>query len=223
KAYLESRKVLDAPFLKDPLFSTYGSKKDEEYILIPWKLNGVDAYWQVNDFLKLKSMKYMFPKGCKKLIYGLDNVDPSYKKIFAFEGVYDSLFVKNGIATGTKAITEYQMRLIKERWPHHEVVVSFDNDAPGFASTKKLIEKNMATKFFVWFDANTKEKDINERVLALNDVNMFSDKKKLDKMTYDALQLKLWMISNNKWKDEKKTKNDDIDKRHAFLLPARQE
>ena len=185
--YLKNRHVLDAPFLKEPLYSIVSKNGKEEYILIPWRVNGIDAYYQVNDFLRLKQMKYIFPKGKKKLIYGLDNIDPSYNKIFAFEGVYDSLFVKNGIATGTKAVTDYQMKLIKERWPHHEVVVAFDNDLPGFSSTKKMIEQGKASKFFVWFDNKTQEKDINERVLAKNNVKMFVDSKRLDKMVYDSL------------------------------------
>ena len=224
KAYLEGRKVLEAPFLKETLFSTYSKDGKEEYILIPWKMNGVDAYYQVNDFLKFRQMKYMFPKGKKKLLYGIDNIDPSYKKIFAFEGVYDSLFVKNGIATGTKSITDYQMRLIKERWPHHEVVVSFDNDQPGFSATMKMIEKDTASKFFMWFNANTKEKDINDYVLARGDVNMFTDPAKLDAMTYDKLQMKLWLIKNGRWKKESKFKlqdssKEEVNKRSVFISP----
>lgn len=223
KAYLKSRKVLEAPFLREPLYSVTSNNNAEEYILIPWKVNGIDAYYQVNDFLKIRQMKYMFPKGKKKLLYGLDNIDPNYKKIFAFEGVYDSLFVKNGIATGTKSITDYQMKLIKERWPHHDIVVSFDNDLPGFSSTKKMIETGRASKFFVWFDSKTKEKDINEKVLASNDTSMFSKPNVLDKMVYDSLQMKLWMISNGKWQDEKKSSKklyaSNDNKKQAFLLP----
>ncbi len=206
REYLNRRKVLDAPFLKEDLYSIMSKDGTEEYILIPWRINGSIVYYQVNDFLKFKSMKYIFPKGRKKVVYGLDNVDPSYRKIFAFEGVYDSLFVKNGIATGTKSITSYQMALIKERWPYHEVVAAFDNDIPGFSATKKLIENAKASKFFVWFDAKTKEKDINDAVLAKNDTHLFTSPKVLDSMTYDSLQMKLWMISNGKWKDERNVK-----------------
>ena len=206
KEYLRSRRVLDAPFLKEPLYSAVSKDGLEEYILIPWRVNGVDAYYQLNDFLKLKQMKYMFPKGKKKLLYGLDNVDPSYNKIFAFEGVYDSLFVKNGIATGTKSLTDYQLKLIKERWPHHEVVAAFDNDTPGLAATKKMIETGKASKFFVWFDGKTREKDINERVLATGNIKMFASPKVLDTMVCDSLQMKLWMASRGKWQDEKKVK-----------------
>lgn len=42
KDYLAKRKVLEAPFLEDKLYSWY-SKKNEEYILIPWNLNGVEG------------------------------------------------------------------------------------------------------------------------------------------------------------------------------------
>lgn len=217
KEYLRRRKVLDAPFLKEKLFSTYKNDSEEEYILIPWKVNGVDAYWQVNDFLGFHNMKYMFPKNKRKLLYGLDNIDPTYKKIFVFEGVYDSLFVKNGIASGTKAITDWQIKLIRSRWPQHEICISFDNDAPGFSSMMKAIEQDKASKFFVWYTSSTKEKDINERVLAMDDVNMFSNEHMLDSMTLDKLQMKLWMMNNGKWKREDKKKTDDS-KKNAFLL-----
>lgn len=210
-AYLKSRLVLDAPFLKEPLFSALPKDKpDEEYILIPWKVNGIDAYYQINDFLKIRQMKYIFPKNKKKLLYGLDNIDPSYGKIFVFEGVYDSLFVKNGIASGTKSITEYQMKLISQRWPHHEVCIAFDNDNAGFAATMKMVETGRAAKIFKWFDESTPEKDINEYVVSHNDVNAFSDVKKLDSMVMDKLQMKLWMTCNGKWKKEKASKKSSM-------------
>ena len=223
-SYLKLRKVLDAPFLREPLFSTYAKEGKEEFILIPWKLNGIDAYYQVNDFLKLHPMKYMFPKGTKKLLYGLDNIDPSYKKVFVFEGVYDSLFVKNGIASGTKSLTDYQKRIIEERWPHHEIVISFDNDMPGFASTMKMVESDTPFKFFMWFGPQTKEKDINERILSVGDINMFSDPTKLDSMVVDKLQMKLWMMQNGKWQKESSYKarlhaeKPEV-KRSVFLSP----
>jgi DNA primase len=219
--YLSKRKILSAPFLKEKLFSTYSDNNpNEEFILIPWKLNGIDAYYQVNDFLKIRSLKYMFPKNKKKLLYGLDNIDPQYKKIFVFEGVYDSLFVKNGIASGTKSITDYQLKIIKNRWPNHEICVSFDNDAAGFGSIKKLIEKNTNFSFFKWFNETTKEKDINDYILAINNINAFVDQNVLDTMIIDKLQMKLWMMRTGNWKDEQR--NNIIKnacKKQAFLLP----
>lgn len=205
KDYLEKRMVLDAPFLKEPIFSTYGKDTSREYILIPWKINGVDAYWQVNDFMHYGSMKYMFPKDKKKLVYGIDNVDPSYKKIFIFEGVYDSLFVKNGVASGTKAISEYQLKILRQRWPSHELVVSFDNDASGISSMIKLIKReDLNVRFFRWFNQNTKQKDINEYILDRGDPQAFSRQEVLDRMVFGKLEMKMWLTLNGFWKEEPK-------------------
>ena len=113
KIYLDKRLVTKAPFLTDKLYSVY-DKEQNEYILIPWKINSIDAYWQINDFEhhdKLKR-KYIFPKDSEKLIYGLDNIDLSFPYIICFEGVYDSLFVKNGICIGGKYLTKLQKEII---------------------------------------------------------------------------------------------------------------
>ena len=204
REYLENRLVLDAPFLREPLYSSYNTENGDEYILIPWKINGVDAYWQTNDFLKHTSMKYIFPRDKKKLIYGIDNVDPSYKKIFIFEGVYDSLFVKNGVASGTKAITEYQLKILKKRWPSHELVVSFDNDKSGIASMIKLIKRkeDLDLKFFRWFRKDTKQKDINEVVISKGRPDLFANEKLLDRLVFGKLEMKMWLALNGLWKED---------------------
>lgn len=208
KEYLENRLVLDAPFLREPLYSTYTKDGEKEYILIPWKINGVDAYWQTNDFLKHGSMKYIFPKDKKKLIYGIDNVDPLYKKIFVFEGVYDSLFVKNGVASGTKAITEYQLKLLSQRWPNHEIVIAFDNDASGIASMTKIIKrKSLDVKFFRWFRKDTVQKDINEIVLSKKNPEIFTNTKLLDRLVFGKLEMKMWLVLNGLWKEDPFKKN----------------
>ena len=41
-------------------------------------------------------------------------------------------------------------------------------------------------------------------------------------MVFDKLQMKLWMINNGKWKDEKKNTNKinlNANKKRAFILP----
>jgi len=91
------------------------------------------------------------------------------------------------------------MKLIKERFPKHQVVVSFDNDVPGMRAMTKLVEQNSNLKFFRWYDEDTSVKDINEFVLQKNDVNIFSDPVKLEKMIFSSLVMKMWMISNRKW------------------------
>ena len=179
KSYLAGRMVDKAPFLREDFFTYQGSKG--EYILIPWVVNGIDAYYQLNDYKKLGSLKYIFPKDSSKLVYGLDNVDLSWPYIIVFEGVYDSLFVKNAIAVGTKSLSDRQERLIRERYPNHRICLSFDNDKPGLDSTAKAIEKNEDVLFFKWFDDGTPEKDINEKVIAAGDVKLFSSSKRLEK------------------------------------------
>ena len=197
--YLANRKVLNAPYLSEHFYSCF-DKNNNEFILIPWTLNGCEgAYFQLNDFQHLRPMKYMFPKNTKKLLYGLDNVDLAWPYIILTEGVYDSLFIKNGVATGTKSITELQYKLLKERYPRHKLVVSFDNDKAGICSMIKLIKQNKDFKFFKWFNSTTKQKDINDYVLANDDVNIFTDTSKLEKMIIDPLMMKLYLVENRLW------------------------
>lgn len=201
--YLAKRRIFDAPYFKEQLYSTTCSDDPkDEYILIPWVVNGIDAYYQLNDFKHLKGMKYIFPKNKKKLIYGIDNVDSSFPYIFVFEGVYDSLFVKNGVASGTKSITEYQLKLLRSRWPRHQICCAYDNDKAGISSIAKLIENNTHLKFFKWFNVNTKQKDINDYILANGDVNCFTDESKLQTMILDRLQMKMFLVQNGLWEIE---------------------
>jgi len=192
KEYLAGRMVDKAPFLREDLFTYLGSKG--EYILIPWVVNGVDAYYQLNDYKKLGSLKYVFPKNSHKLVYGLDNVDLSWPYVIVFEGVYDSLFVKNAVAVGTKSLSDRQERLIRERYPNHRICLSFDNDKPGLDSTAKAVERNDDVLFFKWFDDDTSEKDINEKVLSAKDATLFSSPKRLEKRILTPLQMKMWLI-----------------------------
>lgn len=196
--YLKNRKVLDAPYYKDSLYSCY-TKNNDEFIMIPWKVNGIDAYYQLNDFQKLHNLKYIFPKNKKKLIAGLDNIDISWPYIIVTEGYFDSLFIKNGICAGTKAITEYQLKLIKERYPKHQIVISFDNDKAGIDSMIKLLKSNNDFKYFKWFNSNTKEKDINDYVIAKDNVNIFSNTNILEKLIVDKLLMKMFLIQNKFW------------------------
>jgi len=205
KDYLSKRHVLDAPFYHDDLYS-WTSPKGKEYILIDWVLNGVDAYFQLNDFQKHGNLKYIFPKDSRKLVAGLDAVDVCFPYIFVFEGFYDSLFVKNGICTGTKSINDCQLKLIKDRYPHHQVVVSFDNDVPGIAAMAKLMSKDNDFKYFKWFNRNTKEKDINDYVLAKGNVNTFADPAKLEKLVADKLMMKMHLIQNGLWVEAEQKK-----------------
>ena len=217
--YLKQRYVLDAPFLKEPLYS-YVSKKGAEYILIPWRINGVDAYFQLNDFQGLSNtgMKYIFPKDKEKLIYGLDNIDLSFPYLICFEGVYDSLFVPNGLAIGGKYLTDLQSKILRKRFPSHKVVYALDNDKPGLLSMARALDKNSSTQisFFKWFDSSTKPKDINDLVKATGNVNIFRDKEYVKSMIVDSISMKLWLVKQglvDNGKNNKQGKTGKVFKR----------
>ena len=197
KEYLSKRLVDKAPFLKEPMYSC-SSKDGKEYIVIPWVINGIDGYYQVNDFKKYGSIKYIFPRDKEKLIYGLDNIDISWPYIILFEGVYDSLFVKNAIAIGGKSLTAVQRELISKRFPRHQIVFALDNDKAGLSNTTKMIMRSgNSYKFFKWFDAQTKAKDINDYVLESGNVNIFTDKSKLEEMIISSVMMKMYLVDNN--------------------------
>ena len=192
KDYLKNRLVLNAPFLKEKLFSYY-SKKGDEYILIPWKMNGIDCYFQLNDFEKHNTMgmKYIFPKKMDKLIYGLDNIDLRRKYIIITEGVYDSLFIPNCVCVGGKSVSDIQLDIIRKRYPNMKLYMSFDNDKPGIDSMKKSFnDKRYDFGYFKWFDKDTKEKDINDFIKKVGDVNYFKNND-ISKMFKNKLVMKL--------------------------------
>ena len=200
--YLEHRKVLEAPYLKGKLYSVFDKEKNE-YILIPWKINGIDAYYQINDFEHHDSLgrKYIFPAKREKLIYGLDNIDLTFPYIICFEGVYDSLFVPNGIAIGGKSLTKRQYEIVSERYPKHQIVLSFDNDKSGLEAMEKVIKSSKIDfKYLKWFDERTKEKDINDYILKKNNANYFVDKKTVESMILSTVAMKLYLIQNGYWK-----------------------
>lgn len=200
KEYLSNRMVDKSPFLKDNLYSFY-DKAQREFIMIPWVLNGTEVYFQLNDFQHFtNNMKYIFPKHMEKVIYGLDNVDINFPYIICFEGVYDSLFVKNGVAIGGKYLTELQKNIIKQRFPNHQIVLSFDNDKSGIDSIAKLFEDKKADNYsyFVWFNKNTKQKDINDYVLYKNNPMIFSDENIINKFIMNPIKMKLFLRSFEK-------------------------
>ena len=61
-------------------------------------------------------------------------------------------------------------------------------------SVAKLLKKSSDYKYFKWFGPETKQKDINEIVLAKGDVNMFADQAALENMVVDKLLMKMYLI-----------------------------
>ena len=94
---------------------------------------------------------------------------------------------------------------MKQRWPSHELVVSFDNDVAGIASMMKLIRReDRDVKFLRWFRKDTEQKDINEIVVAKNRPDIFANTKLLDHLVFGKLEMKMWLTLNGLWKEEPK-------------------
>ena len=196
REYLNGRHVLSAPFLKEELYSYY-AKTGREYILIPWRINGIDCYFQLNDFERhgKSGLKYVFPKNAEKMVYGLDNVRMDIGYIVAMEGVYDSLFVPNAVCIGGKTMTDLQLEIIRRRYPRHRILLSFDNDAPGLKSmSKTLSDRRYNFGYFKWFDDDTAEKDINDFVNRTGNPNEFADAGYLESHVVDSVMMKMWLL-----------------------------
>ena len=186
-AYLDGRKI--------PLGSSRDmlkSIKDQsgrEFILIQYIWDDRPIYHQLGNFNKYDikgqgAVKYIFPKDeninfQQKPVFNIGNVDVSHHSIYCTEGVFDSLFIKNGVALGGRSLTDYQYRMLTELYPRHKIVLAFDHDYAGMSSSIKHAEKYPNISFLDISDLMnlTNSKDINEFVIktARDDVFMNTD------------------------------------------------
>lgn len=161
---IEKRKLKKAPFLpKD--FHFYFDKK-EERLVIPWNEN----YYQERaiTYEQEKESKYKFPSDIEKPIFGLTEIDKSIPYIFLVEGVFDSIWVKNGVAVGSLTISNHQRKLLKENASNLELVYLMDNqwkDKTSLEKTKKILKEEPFTKVFIWPKELSRFKDINESII----------------------------------------------------------
>lgn len=200
RKYLEDRKVFRSPNLpKYAKFysAVYRSKrfddKPYEVVVIPWYLDGaVWGYqWRFLDS-DIPFPKYGFPKGAGKRIYGIDMVDTAFPYVICCEGVFDSLWIKNGIAIGGKSLTEYQRGMLAERFPSHKVVYAFDNDDAGIEAMLKSGKNSADSLLLYWKDIANGAKDLNEFAVAGNET-FFFDSVNIMKRLYSTAQLKMKM------------------------------
>lgn len=198
RQYLENRKIFDSPNLpKYAKFysAVYNSKfdgKKYEVVVIPWYLDGeVWSYqWRFLDS-DIPFPKYGFPKDCGKKIYGIDSISTTFPFIICCEGVFDSLWVKNGIAVGGKSLTEYQRAMLKERFPKHRIVYGFDNDEHGLkAMLKDSVLSDSSSLVFYWKDISGGAKDLNDFAIAGNEQYFFSEEN-VKSHIFSPLSLKL--------------------------------
>lgn len=165
--YLKQRRITELPHF-DLLHLMNCKYLDNDFIFIPWLDRGRIMTYQMHNFNNVhNARKYTFQRNANKLIYGLDRIDVSFKYIVCFEGVYDSVFVQNGVAIGGTHITDAQSKELAKRYPQHQIVIAFDNDTAGCAAMKKIAMSDTSRYEYLLPELNG-YKDINDYALNAN-------------------------------------------------------
>jgi hypothetical protein len=198
-AYLQQRKIFEAPFLYSDMEFMYDEKTDR--LVIPWYYNEKPIYYQKRT-LSGVSPPYLFPK-MDKGVFNIDMVDPTFPYIFILEGAFDAIFVKNGVAIGGKNLSDYQRELLSERWPKHTLVYFLDNHryvdekkgpVPMYKHLLKLSENEPSAKFLLWPEKLEFVKDVNQWIVA-GGKNIFGSRTWLEKSIINSLRLKFIITS----------------------------
>jgi hypothetical protein len=134
-----------------------------------------------------KSYKYLnFDP--KKPLYNEHYVDKN-KIVYLVEGLWDSTFLDNAVATLGVSISSTKIREMRKKFPNRVWVM--DNDKIGKSMTEKLL--NMDESCVIFPKKYKKIKDLNELSLLLNENNLT---KKIKKFTYNGIDGLLEMTRN---------------------------
>ena len=204
RLYLDKRLITKLPhFDSMHLSNAVDSKhKNVDFMFIPWLQHGNLINFQLHNFSKHKGIdKYKFQRNADKAVYGLDRIDRQFKYIICFEGVFDSVFVKNGVAIGGKKLTDIQENEIRRRYPNHEIVLSFDADNAGLATTADYIRTQpTAYKYFIWYH-NTDIKDVNDMVIKANNPLFFLTNT-IERLIFSSIEARFELTTYNLWLEQ---------------------
>lgn len=139
-------------------------RDDEPRLVIPLRnMKGEVTAFQGRELqAKADGAKYVFVALTKDepLIWGLNNIDPT-KKVYAFEGPIDAMFIPNAIACGGGDLSTDLSRLTTI--PKKNLIVVYDNE-PRKSSTVAKIEKAINKGFAVCIWPDIAETDVNDMV-----------------------------------------------------------
>lgn len=117
------------------------------------------------------------------MVFGLDRVQP-HRRIYVFEGQFDSLFVPNAIAASGAALLN-----VPVRFPGSKLTFVFDNE-PRNAEIVNLIHRTICDGHDVCLFPEGLAKDVNEMVLQ-GQVPAANVKKLIDTNTVSGLNAEL--------------------------------
>lgn len=138
---------------------------DEPRLVIPMRnMKGETTAFQGRQLVGENiGQKYVFVALTKeeKLIWGLDKIDPT-KKVYAFEGPIDAMFIPNAIGVGGGDISSDVLYL---DIPPENIVVVYDNEPRKPETIGKMLKAiNKGLAICVWPEID--EGDVNDMVKA---------------------------------------------------------
>lgn len=193
---INKRKIYSSPFIKDTwkLYFDTQSKR----LVIPWTNN----YYQLRALTQKQQKqngKYLFPPEIEKPIFGLDNIDTNFKYLFLLEGVFDAIFVKNGLAVGSLKLSNLQKEILENNYKDYKIVYFMDNqykDESSEKETLKLIKDQPNVNIFIWPEKLKAFKDVNETIIYDdNFLKLWSNEKFLTNRIFNGLKARLALRS----------------------------
>ena len=185
---IENRLIFQAPFVPKNWRLYY--YKYINKIVIPWKRDGEVKCFQYQRIDPNEDCpKYMFGRDQEKDVFNIDRLDMDSEFVYLVEGVYDTIFVKNGVAIGGLNPSEFQLDLISQV-SLGDLVYLPDNQHQDTASkrfTLKLIDKGKLV--FIWPKSIT-QKDVNEYVMETGKKN-FEDSVWLKSRIFKGIRAKM--------------------------------
>ncbi len=159
-------RLLSDEFIDSLYFCIDGKDGKYKYrVIIPfYDSEGEPYYFQAKGTQEYhKTNKYInWDEEDKKPIYNESNVDVS-NVVYVTEGLLDSLFVKNGVASTGTSLSRARIAEIKKKFKNRVWVM--DNDYSGIKVVNRLLE--MGEKCFLMPQKYEKVKDLNDLAILL--------------------------------------------------------
>lgn len=189
---INRRKIYSSPFIREG-WQLYFDTKSKR-LVIPWTKD----YYQLRALTttqQKKQGKYLFPPNIEKPIFGLDNIDTNFKYLFLLEGVFDAIFVKNGLAVGSLKLSNLQKQILENNYKDYKIVYFMDNqykDESAKNETFKLIKDYPNINIFIWPQKLKSFKDVNETIIYDdNFIKLWSNETFLTNRIFNGLKARL--------------------------------
>lgn len=173
RQYIDERMIDKAPNLSNHWQMYFNI--ESQRLVIPWIENGKIVYFQERAIYDDQIPKYLFPKNTSnRPLFGIDNIDQNYPWIFYLEGALDSIWVKNGVASGSISLSKTQLDTLSN-FVEHQIVYFPDNpwvDKASLENIRKLSQSHRDLLVWMW-PRNFTEKDVNEVVCRFGAPELF--------------------------------------------------